>query len=56
MLINYIWNKEELLEQYKESVIVPICKKGDKRDCSDYRGMSLSSTTCRSLSKFCCQS
>jgi hypothetical protein len=27
-LINYIWSKEELPDQWKESVIVPIHKKG----------------------------
>jgi hypothetical protein len=34
-----IWNKEELPEEWKESVIVPNSKKGDKTDCSNYRGM-----------------
>jgi hypothetical protein len=34
------WNKEELPHQWKESV-VPIHKKGDKPDCSNYRGISL---------------
>jgi hypothetical protein len=29
-LLISIWNKEELPEQWKESVIVPIYKKGDK--------------------------
>jgi hypothetical protein len=29
-LINCIWNKEEFPEQWKESIIVPIYKKGDK--------------------------
>jgi hypothetical protein len=28
--INCIWNKEELPDQWKESIIVPIHKKGDK--------------------------
>jgi hypothetical protein len=32
--INYDWNKEELSQQWKESVILFICKKGDKSDCS----------------------
>jgi hypothetical protein len=29
-LINSVWNKEELPVQWKESIIVPIHKKGDK--------------------------
>jgi hypothetical protein len=36
-----IWNKEELPQQWKESIIVPIYKKGVKTDCNDYRGISL---------------
>jgi hypothetical protein len=30
MLINSIWNKVELPDQWKESVIVPVHKKGNK--------------------------
>jgi hypothetical protein len=33
-LINSIWNMEELPEQYKESISVPIHKQGDKTDRS----------------------
>jgi hypothetical protein len=44
-LINSIWNKEELPEQCKESILVPAHKKGDKTDCSNYRGISLLSTS-----------
>jgi hypothetical protein len=40
-LIYSVWNKEELPQQWKESVIVPIHKKGDKTDCNNYRGLSL---------------
>jgi hypothetical protein len=43
-LINCIWDKEELPEQWKESIIIPIYKKGDRTDCSNYRGISLLST------------
>jgi len=39
-----------LPEEWKESVIVPTYKKGDKTDCSNYTGISLLSTTYRILS------
>jgi hypothetical protein len=45
-----IWNKEELPEGWKESIIVPIHKKGNKTDCNNYRGKSLLPTTYNILS------
>ena len=36
-LIIAIWNKEDLPGEWKESIIVPIHKKGDKTDCNNYR-------------------
>jgi hypothetical protein len=38
-LINCILNKEELPEQWMESIILSIYKKGDKTDCRNYRGI-----------------
>ena len=49
-LIISIWNKEELPEEWKESIIVPIYKKGDKTDCNNYRSISLLPTTNKILS------
>ena len=49
-LIVSIWNKEELPEEWKESIIVPIHKKGDKTDCNKYRGISHLPTTYKILS------
>jgi hypothetical protein len=49
-MIISVWNKEELPEEWKESIIVPIHKKGDKTDCSNYRGISLLPTTYKILS------
>jgi hypothetical protein len=40
-LINSIWNKEELPQEWKESIIAPIYKWGDKTGFSNYRGTSL---------------
>ena len=46
---NSVLNKEEMPEEWEESIIVPICKKGDKTDCSDYRGISHLLTTYKIL-------
>jgi sorting nexin-29 len=48
-LIKLIRNKEELPHQWKESTVAPIHKKGDKIDCSNYRGISLLSTSYKIL-------
>jgi hypothetical protein len=31
-----MWNKEELPQKWKESVTVPVHKKGDKANCNNY--------------------
>jgi hypothetical protein len=50
MLIKLIWNKEELPQQWKELIVVPMYKKGDKTHYSNYQGISLLSTSFKILS------
>jgi len=45
-----IWNKEDLPEEWKELIIVPMYQKGDKTDCSNYTGISLLLTAYKILS------
>ena len=49
-LNTFILKKEKLPEEWKESIIVPIHKKGDKIDCTNYRGISLLPPTYKILS------
>jgi len=49
-LIISIWKKEKLPEEWKELIIVPNHKKGDKTDCNNYRGISSLPTTYKILS------
>jgi hypothetical protein len=44
-LVKLVWNKQELPDQWKESIIVPVHKRGNKIDCNNYRGISLLSTS-----------
>jgi hypothetical protein len=49
-LVNCILNREELPEQWKEPIILPVYKKGNKTDSSNYQGMSLLSAIYKILS------
>jgi hypothetical protein len=49
-LIHFVFNKKELPDQWKESIIVPVYKKGDETDCNNYHEISLLSTSYKILS------
>jgi hypothetical protein len=40
-LVNSLWNNEEISKRWKESLIAPSDKQGDKTDCRNYRGILL---------------
>ena len=54
-LITSIWKKEKLPEEWKESIIAPIHKTGDKTDRNNYRGISLLPTTYKFYPTSCSQ-
>ena len=43
-LFSKIWEKEKVPAQWKEGIVIKLPKKGDVRDCSNYRGIVLLST------------
>jgi hypothetical protein len=49
-LFNSTWCKGQLPDQWKESIISTIYKKGDKTECSNCCGISLLSTSYKILS------
>lgn len=51
VLILEIWENEHIPDEWKESVVILIYKKGDKQECSNYRGISLINCTYKVLSK-----
>ena len=42
--VRHIWEEERIPEEWKEAIIVPIYKKGDRDRCENYRGIALGNT------------
>ena len=40
-LVRQIWEEERIPEEWKETIIVPIHKTGDRDRCENYRGTAL---------------
>ena len=48
-LVRQIWEEERIPEEWKETIIVPIYKKGDRNRCENYRGIVLGNATYKIL-------
>ena len=46
-----IWEKEEVPAQWREGIVIELPKKGDLRDCNNYRGIMLLSVPGKVLSR-----
>jgi hypothetical protein len=40
-IIAKIWIEEKMRDEWSDCVITPVCKKGDKMECSTYYGLRL---------------
>ena len=49
-LVRQIWEKERISEEWKETIIVPIHKRGDRDRCENYRGIALGNAAYKILS------
>ena len=50
-LFSKIWEMEEVLAQWKEGIVIKLPKKGDLRDCNNYRGIILLSVPGKVLNR-----
>ena len=50
-LIQEIWDAQKIPQDWKDASIVPLFKKGERKDCGNYRGISLLATVGKILSR-----
>ena len=50
-VIQEIWDDQKVPQDWKDVSIVPLFKKGDRKDCRNYRGISMLATVGKILSR-----
>jgi hypothetical protein len=54
-LVQQIWEEEIITEDWKESIIIPVYKKGDRDRCENYRGIALGNAVYKILANIILQ-
>jgi len=49
-LVRQIWEEERIPEEWKETIIIPIHKRGVRDKCENYRGIALGNAAYKILS------
>lgn len=50
-ILTAIWDKQFIPEEFCDAMVVSFCKKGNKADCGNYRGISLLSIAGKILAR-----
>jgi hypothetical protein len=50
-LIKRIWQEKRMPQQWRNAIICPIPKKGDRTNCENYKGVSLLDVTYKVLTR-----
>ena len=53
--VSSVWNNEQLTEQWKQSIALPVFREGDRMDFSNYRGISLCELRTELCVTSCCE-
>ena len=50
-ILNVVWRSRKTPQEWRESIIIPIYKKGGRTECGNYRGISLLSVVGKSYAR-----